>query len=266
MTIRLMNSEPMRFPLAQLSSVSSDAQHIYRAIGRKQKVDRDVFDDKKLRSYVSPEEAKEFEPTDRMLAAIAELERVRLAEYRSQYKSLYTTIVDDRYTVAYGSGSQLIRVSIFDESPDWSRLLAVIVGGDLETRESFGMPELSIESRHENATDFEHSRSITARLTLRNFSQPNFRGRGQLKLTGVLSSAHLYPIGTDPLAVSDLDTKAGKQCTNEHCGKPHPFAPYQPPEVESLMRPHFAVVEAFPIRPYMVQAYAPEPIIESETA
>jgi hypothetical protein len=263
--VRPMNDMPIDYPLGPVSSVSEDAQLLHRAARRKQKLDRDVFDDTRLHAWVKDDEAEAFQPTERMFAAIAELEAARLATYSPDFKSLYATTVDKQYTVAYGRGSQLIRISRTDEYEHERRLLAVLVGGDIESRDSRnGTSRFDVQARHENATDFEHDASSAAKLELIAVSQPTFAGYGHVKLTALLTKAYLYPIGTDPLTMSDQDTTGGEWCDGKYCGERHPYAPHLPPEVESLGQGTLVTVEALPLRPYEVEDLSPLPLTESE--
>lgn len=249
--VRPMNRErPIDYPTAALSSLSDDARVLHRRGGHK--LDRDVFNEKMRNRYVSEEDARDFRPTERMLAAIAELEAAGLARYDAGYRSFYKTEVCDEYTYATGRGSQLIKVSTFVDYPGEAKLLAVLIGADFEGRQGPAGTEISIRSRHEDATDVEHDASSTALLTVRNISAPDFTGYGRMTFSGVLTKVHLYPIGTDPLVVDDGDTRPGAVCTD--CEKPHPFAPFLPPEIESLKGPQFVTVEALPLRPYLVAA------------
>lgn len=253
--IRPMNSVdgPMRYPIAPPSSLSADAQLIY-ADGRRQKLDRDLFDPKRRNAFIRPDEARAFRPTDRMLAGIAELETARLATYDTRIgHTLHCTPVHEHYTFARGRGSQLIKVSVFDEHPEDARLLAVLIGGDLESRDiDGGVHRVAVRSRHEDATDVEHDASSTALLVLRNLSQPIFTGYGRMTFNGVLTEANLYPIGVDPLTADDGRSMVGDTCTD--CTTPHPFAPYLPPGVDDLSGAHFVTVETWPLRPYRVSA------------
>jgi hypothetical protein len=251
-----MNSkhEAITYPLVTLSSLSDDAQ-LMHGQGRSQSLRLDPFDRTRRNRYVSPEESQAFVPTERMLAAIAELEDARLATYSAKFKMLYATRVHDQFSFAHGRGSQFIRVSIFDTDPDEALLLAVLIGGDLESRNANSdFSEISIRARHENATDSEHDASSTASLIVRNVSQPRFSGYGSVKFTGVLTETRMYPIGVDPLSAEDDDIQPGEICTS--CDKPHPFIPYLPPAVNtaSLTGPRFVTIAALPLRAYHVAA------------
>jgi hypothetical protein len=250
--VRPMNeeSEPFRYPLVGLSSVSEDAQRMHRHGSGSGRLETDPFASQR---YVSQEERKAFVPTERMLTAIAELEAVRLARYDTKWNNLYCHRVHEQYTVAYGRGSQIIRVSVFDEHPDEAQLLAVLIGGDLESRDtSRGGFETSVRARHDTATDVEHDASSSAQLIVRNITQPNFAGYGRMTFTGVLTEASLYPIGTDPLLVDDDENSPGEICTA--CEEHHPFAPFLPPQVKGLEKRLFVTVETLPFRPYLVAA------------
>lgn len=252
MPIHPMNGAPLSYPLAAPSSLSADAQ-LVRADGHHRVLDRDLFEPKRRNTFVRAEEATVFQPTERMLVAIAELESARLATYSTRSgHALHGTPVHEQYTFAQGRGSQFIRISVFDKYLEEARQLVVLIGADLESRDAGGIPEITIRSRHENATDIEHDASSTALLVLRNATQPVFTGYGRMSFTGVLTEANLYPIGVDPLTVDDGETGPGDICTD--CEDPHPFAPYLPPKVDSLSGAHFVTVEMWPLRPYLVAA------------
>lgn len=250
-----MNDRPIDFPLVNLSALSHDALHLYRST-RGGRLNRDVFDPTTRNRYISPAEERAFEPTTRMLAAIKELETARLATYSSSHgHNLSIARVHEHYTAAYGRGSQLIRVSTFTDRPDEAQLLAVLVGGDLESRDvsAFRLSEIAVRSRHEDATDFEHDASSTAQLVVRSAAPPVFTGYGHMRFQGVLTEANLYPLGADPLQQSDEDTRYdGELC--DSCETPHPFAPYLPPKATWLQGPVFVIVESLPLRPYLVAA------------
>jgi hypothetical protein len=250
-----MNEKPIEWPLASPSSLSEDAQIMYKST-RGGKLNRDIFDSKTKNRYISPAEEKTFEPTDRMMTAIRELEEVRLAKYSNKYgHNLSLNRVHEHYTVAFGRGSQLIRVSTFAKYPDESELLAVLVGGDLENRggRDKSVGEITVRSRHETATDFEHDASSTAHLVINLPTAPSFSGYGGMEFQGVLTSANLYPLGTDPLKQSDNDTRYDDELC-ETCEIPHPFAPYLPPSATWLQGPTFVIVDVLPLRPYTVSA------------
>ncbi|MCI4659608.1 hypothetical protein [Cryobacterium zhongshanensis] len=246
------DGEPIKFPLALPSTLGADALYIYKHSQGQKKLDRDIFDPSSAR-FKTGEERDAFVPTERMLTAIAELERAHLATYNLRWRTLRVHKVHEHYTFAQGRGSQLIRVSVFDEYQDEAQLLAVLVGGDLESRTSDrGRSEIAVRARHEDATDVEHDASSTALLLVRNASEPVFTGYGTMSFTGVLTSAQLYPLGVDPLAADGDETRPGEICTQ--CETPHPFAPYQPPTVAGLGGLHFVTIETRPFRPYLVAA------------
>lgn len=251
---RPFSGKPLSYPLAGLSGLSEDATLLLQRAGAagSQRLDRDVFEAKSRHRYVSPAERESFVPTERMMAAVRELERFGIAQYSEQFQSLYVTRIHDLYTYARGRGSQVITVNLDGVDGVDGRLLAALVGADLESRTTHGRAggEIVVRARHETATDFEHDASSTAVLTIRNPSTPVFSLYGRIEFTGVLTEARLYPIGTDPLQVSDADTEPGDIC--DQCKKPHPFAPFQPPLVTTLDLPQFVTVTALPYRGYKV--------------
>ncbi|KIA73375.1 hypothetical protein ANMWB30_23020 [Arthrobacter sp. MWB30] len=259
--IRPMDDRPIEYPLARPASLSSDALLMYR-YGRR--LNRDLFEPGHRSRYVSPEEAKAFQPTERMLAAIKELVDAKLATHHTtRGHELALTRVHERYTVAFGRGSQLIMIKTFNRHPEDAELLAVLVGGDLEkgyTQLSAGMSEIVVRSRHDNATDDEHDASSSALLTIRNLTQPSFSGYGAMTFQGVLVEARLYDLGADPVRQNGNGTRVGEICTE--CSSPHPFAPFLPPNADWLTGPTFVIVEAYPFRPFLA---AGPPPTESET-
>lgn len=132
--IRPMNDEPISYPVLNPSSLSEDAQLVYRRC-RGNRLDRDVFDEPMRNRYIPPAEARAFRPGDRMMAAIRELESAGLATHGAGQcgHSLNITPVHEHYTVAAGRGSQLIRISTFDRSAENTTLLAVLLGADLQS-------------------------------------------------------------------------------------------------------------------------------------
>lgn len=244
--------DPIDWPLAQPSTLSEDAQTIYRYADSGRPLSRDYLDPKARRSYMSREEQDTYQPSERVLAAIEELKAVGLAEYKPKSKYLYISKVSEHYTVAEGRGSQLIRAYLTDEETLEKVLLGVFVGGDIESRDnrSGGIPELTVRVRHENATDVEHDASSTAQLVIAAPTFPTFGGYGRVTFQGFLTEAKLYPIGTDPLTQEDFDPS--ELC--DQCERPHPFAPYLPPTVELPLTSKGTVVEivCLPLRPYLV--------------
>lgn len=266
---------PISYPRASLRSLSAEARQLLRWGANGGRIDHNPLDKSRRIGFISQEDRAAFQPDEALLAVISELETAGMAQYDAKYRSFTTTLVHPEYTVAEGRGSQLIRVSTYSENPDYDkRLLAVIIGADLEERDSRrGEVTYDIRARHESATDFEHDASSTAWLTLSHPSNPVFGRYGRVELTAVLTEAHLYPLGTDPLEASDADTDSKEMCTSEHCSVPHPFAPFQPPVVASITTPTFVHIEMLPHRPYLVEDpagitphEAPASDTESETA
>lgn len=244
-----MNTDPIEFPRVAAADLSDDARLVWRAYDHY--VDHDAFSGAR-RGYLSAADRQAFVPTERILSAIAELEHFGFARYNAEYKTLSKRKVHPSYTWAQGRGSQIIKVSVFAQHPDDARVVAVLVGGDIESRDtrSGSVPSLTVQARHENGTDFEHSPSSTAVLSLSMPTQPVFSGLGRVTFTAVLTEARLYPLGTDLFSVNDPDTAVGKIC--DRCAEPHPFLPYQPPALE-LGGPMLALVETRPFRPYLVR-------------
>ena len=255
MPVRPMDRRPITYPTKGYGSLSEDARTMYK-FGRGRRLNRDVFDAKTRDRWVSRADEEAFTPTDRMMGAIRELEAAGMARYSDSHgHSLSVTRVHEHYTVAYGRGSQLITVSTFTKYPEQAELLAVLVGGDLESQDTSGdrLSEVSVRCRHEDATDIEHDASSVAQLLVNNPTMPVFAGYGLMRFHGVLTEAFLYPLGVDPLnQIGDDTGEAGELCTL--CETPHPFAPYLPPAAGWLNAPVFVVVETYPLRPYLVAA------------
>lgn len=254
--IRPMNDQPLRYPVTTPRSLSSDARFLYEFLSENwpmDRFDRDVFEPGILDKFIPAAQGKAFQPTDRMEKAIEELVSMDLAVRSLGSSRVRIKRVHEYYTIATGRGSQLIRVSVIDDLALDSILLAVIVGGDLESREAIrGNPsEIVLGSRHEDATDEEHSPARTSHLVIRNPSIPAFNGHGEMSFNGVLVGANLYPFGADPLKAVDEDTGRSQQTCTE-CQQPHPFAPFLPPNAYWLDRPVFVHVEVLPLRPYLV--------------
>lgn len=265
MPIRPMNDDPFVYPTAPFASLSEDARFVYRYAlrNRTSRIDRDIFDKKQRNAYLG-HNAPKFDPTERMSAAFAELQRTGLGSYDAEYGWLRVQQVRDDYTVAHGRGAHFMTVSTFTDHLDYAVRLATLIGADFEsTNPRPGVKELTLRARHVDATDFEHDASSTALLTIRNISEPEHMGYGHQRYIGVLAEARLYPIGVDPTQVEDDDTRPGRCDT---CEDRHPFAPYQPPVVATLQVPTFVVVETFPYRPYLVAGAAVTPHPESENA
>lgn len=228
------NEAAPRYPIAHPSSLSADAQMVYRS-DHSGRVDRDLLDPKTAHRYVTREDAAAYEPSKRLLAAIDELVAVGLARYDAEYKSLSLVPVHENYTVAHGSGTYLAEVRIVPV--DYGRrplykgaLLAVLDGADMsiETTEGAWMVA-RVEARHPEATDFEHDTSKTASLEIAGLALLSMYG-SETRYVGTLIDARLYPLGTDPLTQSEPDTEPG-MCDGEGYGEhdPHSFAPFLPP-------------------------------------
>jgi hypothetical protein len=253
-----MNEEngPITWPTAKPASLSADAQHFYAVVESHRPLDRDYFAERAKHRYVSQADADAYQPDERTLAAIAELEAVGLASYMPEYKALSIQRVAKQYTVAEGRGSQLIRV--FLEEGFNRVLLAVLVGGDIESRSASGdgLSRLTVRSRHAIATDVEHDASSTAQLTVAAPSYPAFGGYGEMTFTGFLTEAHLYALGEDPLTQKGFDpAELCDRCEGED---EHPYAPYLPPQVALPPTAVGTVVQVscLPLRPYLVAASA----------
>ena len=246
--------EPIDWPRALPSTLSEDAQIFYNRVQSGRPLKSDPFE-KKQRTYDLYREAPAgyFTPSDRVIAAAAELEAVGLGRLeRDRYGYTYITKVSEHYTVAEGRGTQLIHVYIIDEESLNKVLLAVLVGGDLESRSEpnphSGIQEISVRARHATATDEEHDAASTALLKVSGFSAPAFSGYGLLSFRGFLTEAHLYGLGVDPLRQGEFDPK--ERCDDEGCDG-HPFAPYLPPKIR-LPKGTVVEVECLPYRPYLV--------------
>lgn len=244
--------DPIDWPLAHPSTLSEDAQTIYRYADSGRPLSRDYLDPKARRSYISREEQDAYQPSERVLAAIKELKAVGLAEYKRKDGFLYIHRVSEHYTVAEGRGSQLIRAYLTDEGTLGKVLLGVFVGGDIESRDnrSEGMPEVTVRVRHATATDVEHDAASTAQLVIASPTFPVFSGYGRVTFKGFLTEASLYPLGTDPLTQEGFDPS--ELC--DQCEEPHPYAPYFPPKVQLPLTSKGTVVEivCLPLRPYLV--------------
>lgn len=246
--------EPLNWPLMAPAALGDDARLLYGG-GRQRTLDRNWFDRRERNRYLTPEEKEAYVPTDRDLAAVAEIEAARLGSYRPEYRNLYLSAVADGYTVAEGRGSQFIRVSLFDDHHEDGQLLAVLVGADLESRDqrSGGMPEVSVRARHDTATDHEHDASSTALFVVRNPTMPVFSGYGHATFLGVLGDVRLYDLGVDPLTAADGHERFDPSELCETCDEPHPYAPFLPPERPELAG-RLVKVELLPLRPYLVAA------------
>lgn len=249
------NEAAPRYPIAHPSSLSAEAQMVYRS-GHSGRVDRDLLDPKTAHRYVPREDAAAFEPSKRLLAAIDELVAVGLAAYDAQFKSLRIIEVHDLYTVAHGRGPHLIEVRCvpvdraFNPSHE-GVLLAVLDGGEMSMRHVEGAWAVAaVEALHPTATDFEHSTAKVARLEVVAPTLLSMYG-SHTRYAGTLIDARLYPLGTDPLTKGDADTPVG-ECDGEGYGEhdPHPFAPFLPPgrrEIAALL-PSVVRIDISPAR------------------
>ncbi|WP_311245269.1 MULTISPECIES: hypothetical protein [unclassified Microbacterium] len=241
------------YPLVPLATLSEDARILYRRAG--QRLDRDLFAKDWRYKYVSHEEKKSFQPTPRMLDAIAELERAGYATYDTTYGNLFLTRTAPEYSYALGRGGNLITVEAFDSHPMIdNRLLAVLIGGDLETLDSSSgaMTNVRLRTRHDSAVDFEHDSSDTAYLTVANPSLPVFRGLGHFSFVGVLTESRMYPLGTNPDEQSDGDTENRAPALCARCNQVHPFLPGSPPADETPAQPRLVTVQVRPFRAELV--------------
>lgn len=83
---------PLDYPTMMPSALSEDAQMVYENSARLfRNVDVDLLDPKAHLRYVSEADRNKFEPSQRVLAAIAELEEARIATYRPDSRSLVVT-------------------------------------------------------------------------------------------------------------------------------------------------------------------------------
>lgn len=252
--------EPSTWPTASPSSLSEDARALYGK-GRQRTLDRNWFAPRAGSRYVSPEEKDAYEPSSRDLAAAAEIEAAGLGTLRG--RTLYCTPVHERYTVAYGRGTQLVKVYLIDSVYMEETLLAVLVGADFESRDQRrnGIVELSVSTRHEDGTDFEEDASRTAMVEVLNPGQPVFQGYGRVQMSGLLRKAQLWPIGTDPALMGDegRGTTAlpePEMCTD--CKKAHPYVPYLPPEdSDEGLKGSLVKLVAVPVRSYAVSTDGP---------
>lgn len=246
-----IGSEPLSYPLAGPSTLSADAALLLEhgsgyGAGR---LDRDLFaGERELRRYVTEEQARAFVPTSRMIAALEELKSAGLTGWRPGASSFRATALHKHYTYARGRGAHFIKISTFDEHPDDSKLLAVLMGADLQSRRSdYDLDVIELLAQHPTACDIEHSTSHTAKLVVANPSVPRFSRMGNITFTGVLRQAYLYPIGVDPLRAYGDDGPSDELCSMDGC-EPHPFAPYLGQEIADLRKPTFVRVEVSPLR------------------
>jgi len=88
-------------------------------------------------------------------------------------------------------------------------LLATFVGADFSIRNTDGAWSVwCLEVLHATATDVEHDDAKVARMIVAN---PVIMATvdGMVEYAGTLTDARLYPPGTDPLTVADVDTTPG---------------------------------------------------------
>lgn len=246
--------EPLDWPIASPKTLSEDAQLVYRLAESGRPLTHDLFDSATRSRRVSPSDADAYRPSERVLAAIAELVAVGLASYSPKSRFLYITKVSDEYTVAEGRGSQLIHAYLVSPETDSRTLLGVFIGGDLESRDNRTdeLAELTVRVRHATATDQEHDAASTALLVISAPSFPYFPGYGKVSFKGFLTQVNLYPFGVDPLTQKGYDPE--EVC--DMCEDERPFAPFLPPAVELPLSRKGTVVEieCLPLRPYLVTA------------
>lgn len=236
---------PIRYPTANVAQLSDDARAMLSAINRVGfvKLDHDVFEPRASRLRSDPD----FAITDRMRSSLEELDRHRLAHWRHGSLQPTAVPVSKHYTYARGAGSLLIQVSLLGPNGHRNRLLATLVGGEIESRsEHEQLTNYTLRTRHPNATDFEHDSSSTAVLDVLNPSTPTFFG-SHMRFVGTLHKAALYPLGFDPLRALDRRGDHYGACRSDDCREPHPFAPYMPPIVRELKLPRLVLVETWPI-------------------
>lgn len=252
--------DPVEWPTASPAVLSEDARALYGA-GRQRELDRDWFAPRAGSRYVSPEEKSAYEPGARDLAAVAEIEAAGLGRLRG--RTLYCTPVHERYTVAYGRGTQLVKVYLIDSAYMEETLLAVLVGADFESRDQRrdGLVELSVATRHEDGTDVEEDASRTALIEVLNPGPPVFQGYGRVQMSGLLRKAQLWPIGTDPALMGDEGRGTTALIEPEmcmDCEKAHPYVPYLPPEdSDEGLKGSLVKLVAVPVRSYAVSTDGP---------
>ena len=252
--------DPVDWPTASPAALSEDARALYGA-GRQRELDRDWFAPRAGSRYVSPAEKDFYEPSARDLAAVAEIEAAGLGRLRG--RTLHCTPVHEAYTVAYGRGTQLVKVYLIDSVYMEETLLAVLVGADFESRDQRrdGLVELSVATRHEDGTDFEEDASRTALVEVLNPGPPVFHGYGRVQMSGLLRKMQAWPLGTDPALMGDEGRGVSvlpepEMC--ESCERPHPYVPYLPPDgSDERLGGSLVKLVAVPVRSYAVASDGP---------
>lgn len=133
-------------------------------------------------------------------------------------------------------------IRIYDQNPEWLHqkadlpLIATVLCGDVNFRDADGWQEVTIESRHKTATDFEHDSSKVFFMRLVN---PNLErliaGRSEFTATAV--EGYWYDADADPTKQSEHGYDYGEveACDGVHCDE-HPFAPFMPPQRSGFPR------------------------------
>lgn len=226
--------QPPRYPIAHPSTLSPQAQIVY-ASGFRSRLDRDLLDPRTHRRYADRAAAETFEPSDALVDAIEELVAAGLADYDWAFHNLGIRDVHTHYTRATGAGAWLAEVRLvplaYAANPlREGTLLAVIDGADLDISHTDGSWSIGrLRAPHASATDFEHSRSMTALLEIASPTLLSMNGTRSV-YAGTLIDARLYPLGVDPLTAHDGDTLPGECNDTGTDHVPHPFAPYLPVE------------------------------------
>jgi hypothetical protein len=192
---------------------------------------------------------EDYRPSQRVLAAAAELASAGLGSFDADRAVLRAERLHPQYTVARGVGRYLAQVRLAypgnpGRDPVSDQWLAALIGADFDDSAggSGGVwRHYRLQTLHPAATDIEHDASRTAVLEIVNPVMLSLN-QGVMTWAGTLTDIRLYPFGVDPLTVDDRDTRAG-QCEGQqkHFGPDHadhPLAPYQPsprPETEDLV-------------------------------
>lgn len=272
MPTRPVSNTPLTFPTQRHTDLSPDAQALLAwATKRDGRLDRDVLNPGTHREHVTRDAWLAFTPTPQMQTAIDEIQTARLGRYEKpgthSGASLRPVLLEEGYTVAFGRGPYLIKVSAVSlETATSGALLAVLVGAGIEQSTRAEVPLWDLRVRHETATDFEHDAASVAILTVANPTTPDFDPfGGSWSVIGTLTEARTYPLGTDPVLV-DADDRSVRLDSPRMCeGKgegwdeerhqafdePHPFAPYIPSRTNGS-GPRMVRVDVYPIRPWLV--------------